>query len=224
MVSKTGLRCWQKITPIYGFGSFLVIPSPISVCSRPLITDLGLSESVTADHLFAFFFCRVMKPTTTDVGCFLNASTEKNTEWLVVTTEEDFIIATHHPIHCIALDVVMGFEGEFDYAPQLVDQMLELGLRPYAVIPPPTVVDRMLKDLSHVIFETSRFATTKEMELNAERVVLNLMQRMSCIATLTKAMVEAANPACILETTKTVLALCLQDNWELRWRQGHLRK
>ncbi|CAH1417098.1 unnamed protein product [Lactuca virosa] len=72
---------------------------------------------------------------------------------------------------------------------------LSLEIEPYAVIPPPTVVDRMLKDLSHkehlgiregkmakgpldwndyksmkfiraVIFETSRFATTKEMELN----------------------------------------------------------
>ncbi|CAH1433918.1 unnamed protein product [Lactuca virosa] len=29
-----------------------------------------------------------------------------------VRTEEDFIITTHHPIHCIALDVVMRFEGD----------------------------------------------------------------------------------------------------------------
>ncbi|KAL0424655.1 UNVERIFIED_CONTAM: Nicotinate-nucleotide pyrophosphorylase [carboxylating], chloroplastic [Sesamum radiatum] len=40
----------------------------------------------------------------------------------------------------------------------------------------------------------------------AERVVLNFMQRMSGIATLTKAMADAARPACILETRKTAPA------------------
>lgn len=47
----------------------------------------------------------------------------------------------------------------------------------------------------------------------AERVVLNFMQRMSGIATLTKAMAEAAYPACILETRKTAPALRLVDKW-----------
>ncbi|CAI9275984.1 unnamed protein product [Lactuca saligna] len=47
----------------------------------------------------------------------------------------------------------------------------------------------------------------------AERVVLNFMQRMSGIATLTKAMAEAANPASILETRKTAPALRLVDKW-----------
>lgn len=47
----------------------------------------------------------------------------------------------------------------------------------------------------------------------AERVVLNFMQRMSGIATLTKAMVDAAHPACILETRKTAPGLRLVDKW-----------
>lgn len=47
----------------------------------------------------------------------------------------------------------------------------------------------------------------------AERVVLNFMQRMSGIATLTKAMADAAHPACILETRKTAPALRLVDKW-----------
>ncbi|KAG2283280.1 hypothetical protein Bca52824_054500 [Brassica carinata] len=47
----------------------------------------------------------------------------------------------------------------------------------------------------------------------AERVVLNFMQRMSCIATLTKLMADAAYPARILETRKTAPGLRLVDKW-----------
>ncbi|KAJ7954214.1 Nicotinate-nucleotide pyrophosphorylase [carboxylating] [Quillaja saponaria] len=47
----------------------------------------------------------------------------------------------------------------------------------------------------------------------AERVVLNFMQRMSGIATLTKAMANAAHPAYILETRKTAPGLRLVDKW-----------
>ncbi|CAN4121699.1 unnamed protein product [Withania somnifera] len=47
----------------------------------------------------------------------------------------------------------------------------------------------------------------------AERVVLNFMQRMSGIATLTKAMADAAHPAYILETRKTAPGLRLVDKW-----------
>ncbi|XP_028100030.1 nicotinate-nucleotide pyrophosphorylase [carboxylating], chloroplastic-like isoform X1 [Camellia sinensis] len=47
----------------------------------------------------------------------------------------------------------------------------------------------------------------------AERVVLNFMQRMSGIATLTKAMADAARPAYILETRKTAPGLRLVDKW-----------
>lgn len=47
----------------------------------------------------------------------------------------------------------------------------------------------------------------------AERVVLNFMQRMSGIATLTKAMADAAYPARILETRKTAPGLRLVDKW-----------
>ncbi|XP_050373169.1 quinolinate phosphoribosyltransferase [decarboxylating] 1a [Argentina anserina] len=47
----------------------------------------------------------------------------------------------------------------------------------------------------------------------AERVVLNFMQRMSGVATLTKAMADRAKPACILETRKTAPGLRLVDKW-----------
>lgn len=47
----------------------------------------------------------------------------------------------------------------------------------------------------------------------AERVVLNFMQRMSGIATLTKAMADASYPAIILETRKTAPGLRLVDKW-----------
>ncbi|KAL2546032.1 Nicotinate-nucleotide pyrophosphorylase [carboxylating] [Forsythia ovata] len=47
----------------------------------------------------------------------------------------------------------------------------------------------------------------------AERVVLNFMQRMSGIATLTKVMADAARPAYILETRKTAPGLRLVDKW-----------
>ena len=49
--------------------------------------------------------------------------------------------------------------------------------------------------------------------LRAERVLLNFMQRMSGIATLTKAMATAAAPALMLETRKTVPGLRLPDKW-----------
>jgi len=49
--------------------------------------------------------------------------------------------------------------------------------------------------------------------LVAERVALNFMQRMSGIATLTKAMADAARPARVLETRKTAPALRLVDKW-----------
>ncbi|WJZ80480.1 hypothetical protein VitviT2T_000396 [Vitis vinifera] len=49
--------------------------------------------------------------------------------------------------------------------------------------------------------------------VRAERVVLNFMQRMSGIATLTKAMADAAHPALILETRKTAPGLRLVDKW-----------
>lgn len=49
--------------------------------------------------------------------------------------------------------------------------------------------------------------------LVGERVALNFMQRMSGIATATKKMAEAAKPARILETRKTVPGLRLLDKW-----------
>ncbi|KAL5707626.1 nicotinate-nucleotide diphosphorylase (carboxylating) [Ranunculus cassubicifolius] len=55
----------------------------------------------------------------------------------------------------------------------------------------------------------------------AERVVLNFMQRMSGIATLTKAMADAAHPARILETRKTAPGLRLVDKWAVLIGGGH---
>ena len=49
--------------------------------------------------------------------------------------------------------------------------------------------------------------------LRAERVLLNFMQRMSGIATLTRQMADAAAPATMLETRKTVPGLRLPDKW-----------
>ena len=49
--------------------------------------------------------------------------------------------------------------------------------------------------------------------LRAERVLLNFMQRMSGIATLTRKMADAAAPATMLETRKTVPGLRLPDKW-----------
>lgn len=52
--------------------------------------------------------------------------------------------------------------------------------------------------------------------LVAERIVLNFMQRMSGIATLTAAMAAAAAPARMLETRKTAPGLRLLDKWAVR--------
>eukprot|EP00238_Polyblepharides_amylifera_P003899 CAMPEP_0196588070 /NCGR_PEP_ID=MMETSP1081-20130531/59497_1 /TAXON_ID=36882 /ORGANISM="Pyramimonas amylifera, Strain CCMP720" /LENGTH=319 /DNA_ID=CAMNT_0041910459 /DNA_START=274 /DNA_END=1233 /DNA_ORIENTATION=+ len=49
--------------------------------------------------------------------------------------------------------------------------------------------------------------------LTAERVALNLMQRMSGIATATHLMAEAAKPAIILDTRKTAPGLRVLDKW-----------
>lgn len=49
--------------------------------------------------------------------------------------------------------------------------------------------------------------------LTAERLALNLMQRMSGIATASHRMAEAAHPATILDTRKTAPGLRLLDKW-----------
>lgn len=59
--------------------------------------------------------------------------------------------------------------------------------------------------------------------LVAERIVLNFMQRMSGIATLTAQMAVAAAPARILETRKTVPGLRLLDKWRARLPSATLR-
>ena len=58
--------------------------------------------------------------------------------------------------------------------------------------------------------------------LIAERLALNVMQRMSGIATATRHMVEATHPhpACILDTRKTVPGLRLLDKWAVRLGGG----
>ena len=56
--------------------------------------------------------------------------------------------------------------------------------------------------------------------LVAERLALNLMQRMGGIATATRAMAEAAHPATILDTRKTAPGLRLLDKWAVRLGGG----
>ena len=56
--------------------------------------------------------------------------------------------------------------------------------------------------------------------LVAERLALNLMQRMGGIATATRAMAEAARPATILDTRKTAPGLRQLDKWAVRLGGG----
>jgi nicotinate-nucleotide pyrophosphorylase (carboxylating) len=52
--------------------------------------------------------------------------------------------------------------------------------------------------------------------LTAERLALNLMQRMSGIATAARRMAEAARPAVVLDTRKTAPGLRALDKWAVR--------
>ncbi|GIV60355.1 MAG: nicotinate-nucleotide diphosphorylase (carboxylating) [Rhodothermaceae bacterium] len=56
--------------------------------------------------------------------------------------------------------------------------------------------------------------------LTAERTALNLLQRMSGIATATRRMAGAARPARILDTRKTAPGLRLLDKWAVRLGGG----
>ncbi len=56
--------------------------------------------------------------------------------------------------------------------------------------------------------------------LVGERLALNLMQRMSGIATATRAMADAAGDATILDTRKTVPGLRVLDKWAVRLGGG----
>lgn len=56
--------------------------------------------------------------------------------------------------------------------------------------------------------------------LTGERVALNLLQRMSGIATATRLMVDAAAPARVLDTRKTAPGLRVLDKWAVRLGGG----
>jgi len=56
--------------------------------------------------------------------------------------------------------------------------------------------------------------------LTAERLALNLLQRMSGIATATRRMADAARPAVLLDTRKTVPGLRALDKWAVRLGGG----
>jgi len=56
--------------------------------------------------------------------------------------------------------------------------------------------------------------------LTGERVALNLLQRMSGIATATRRMAEAARPAVLLDTRKTAPGLRALDKWAVRLGGG----
>jgi nicotinate-nucleotide pyrophosphorylase (carboxylating) len=57
--------------------------------------------------------------------------------------------------------------------------------------------------------------------LSGERVALNLMQRMSGIATAARAMSDAARPARLLDTRKTAPGLRMLDKWAVRIGGAH---
>ncbi|KAI3433170.1 uncharacterized protein J3R85_007052 [Psidium guajava] len=82
-------------------------------------------------------------------------------------------------------------------------------------VDPSLTVDWSKKDGEHVHkgLQFGRVSGRAYSVVVAERVVLNFMQRMSGIATLTKAMADAAHPARILETRKTAPVLRLVDKW-----------
>lgn len=85
----------------------------------------------------------------------------------------------------------------------------------FAEVDPSLKVEWNVRD-GDLLMKGQPFGTVKgaaQSILTAERVVLNFMQRMSGIATLTKAMAEAAKPARILETRKTAPGLRLVDKW-----------
>jgi nicotinate-nucleotide pyrophosphorylase (carboxylating) len=56
--------------------------------------------------------------------------------------------------------------------------------------------------------------------LTGERLALNVMQRMSGIATATRRMAEAARPAALLDTRKTAPGLRALDKWAVRLGGG----
>lgn len=56
--------------------------------------------------------------------------------------------------------------------------------------------------------------------LTAERTALNILQRMSGIATATHAMAQAAKPALILDTRKTAPGMRVLDKWAVRLGGG----
>ncbi|XP_030529199.1 nicotinate-nucleotide pyrophosphorylase [carboxylating], chloroplastic isoform X2 [Rhodamnia argentea] len=82
-------------------------------------------------------------------------------------------------------------------------------------VDPSLTVDWSKKDGEHIHkgLQFGRVSGRAYSVVVAERVVLNFMQRMSGIATLTKAMADAAHPARILETRKTAPVLRLVDKW-----------
>ncbi|GAB2283311.1 Quinolinate phosphoribosyltransferase [decarboxylating] 1a [Dionaea muscipula] len=69
------------------------------------------------------------------------------------------------------------------------------------------------KDQIHKGLQLGKISGSAHSIVVAERVVLNFMQRMSGIATLTKVMADVAYPAIILETRKTAPGLRLVDKW-----------
>jgi len=80
----------------------------------------------------------------------------------------------------------------------------------------PTIEVEWLKGDGDTVVYGEKFATVRGNAialLTAERVALNFMQRMSGIATYTRQMADAAKPALMLETRKTVPGLRVLDKW-----------
>ncbi|XP_059655407.1 quinolinate phosphoribosyltransferase [decarboxylating] 1a [Cornus florida] len=92
---------------------------------------------------------------------------------------------------------------------------ITLGEMVFSIVDPSLKVDWSKKDGDYVHkgLQFGKVHGRAHSIVVAERVVLNFMQRMSGIATLTKAMADAAHPAYILETRKTAPCLRLVDKW-----------
>ena len=96
--------------------------------------------------------------------------------------------------------------------------------RVFAAVDPDLEV-RWSKQDGDVVSTGTRFGTVggrARSILQAERLALNLMQRMSGIATATRQMVDAtgSHPARILDTRKTAPGLRLLDKWAVRLGGG----
>jgi nicotinate-nucleotide pyrophosphorylase (carboxylating) len=95
---------------------------------------------------------------------------------------------------------------------------LAVAERVFAAVDAALAVDWTAHDGDAVAAGTAfgRVAGAARAILTAERLALNLVQRMSGIATAARRMAEAAHPAVVLDTRKTAPGLRALDKWAVR--------